>query len=144
MALNSGMPNQSGISTTYIYTAVAPVGTPGPASTPGSALKVFTPSQASTGQQGSATTETLVSAGITIPPVQVVGEIHAGGEADGNLLSAAPTTHGTASSGAPTPGQEPSPAPTTYVANTAAASTGQQPAVTVPFTNAPWAVKTIL
>ena len=148
MALNSGIPNQEGLSTTYIYTAVAPGGTPGPASTPGSSLVVFTPGQASAPggdrQQVAGTTETLIAAGITIPVAQTVSELHTVlNEANGSL-DYDPTPYGTVSAGAPTAGQEPSPMPTLYHFNTAEPSNGQQPAVSTPFTNAGWSVKTVV
>ena len=137
MAINSGIPNQQGLTTQYIYTAVKPAGTPGPASTPGSSLKVFTPGQASTGQQGSATTETLAAAGITIPVMQILSGLHEG-EAGGDATD--PSIYASISSGAPTAGQEPNPVPTVKVA-TGAASTGLQPTQTTPFASSQWSTK---
>ena len=137
MAVNSGVPNQTGLATPYIFTAVAPGGTPPPASEPGSALKVFTPGQASTGVVGSATTETLGAAGITIPVDQLVGELHDGAdEANGTVADPL----GTITASAPTAGVPPTPAPTLKEFS-GAASTGQQPAVTTPFTDTGWATK---
>jgi hypothetical protein len=132
MAINSGIPNQDGLSTQYIFTAVAPGGTPGPASAPASSLKVFTPGQASTGKQGSATTETLAAAGIVVPVQQILGESN---EASGLFADI--------SAGVPTHGQIPSPAPTVKTF-TGAASTGLQPAVTTPFTNSGWGTKSVV
>jgi hypothetical protein len=137
MSINSGVPNQSGLSTPYIFTAVAPGGTPPPASEPGSALKVFVPGQASTGQQGSAATETLGAAGITVPVEQIVGEVQKSGfQANGSLSTAVPVA--TVSAGAPQAGSPPpDPAPTVKEA-TGAASTGNQPSGNTPFSSNQW------
>ena len=131
MAVNSGMPNQTGLATPYIFTAVAPGGTPGPASAPSASLKVYTLGQASTGVVGSATTESIGDAGITVPVNQVVGEIQEAG------------VFGTITASAPTAGVPPTPAPTVKSA-TSAASTGQQPAVSSPFTDGSWTTKSVV
>ena len=138
MSINSGIPNQDGLSTQYIYTAVKPAGSPGPASQPATSIKVFTPGQASTGQQGSATTETLASAGITVPVQQILGESH---EAEaGDAADVSPAIYADISAGAPSAGQPPTPAPTVKVAS-GAASTGNQPTQTTPFTSSQWSTK---
>ena len=138
MAINSGVPNQSGLSTQYIYTGVAS-GTPGPASSQGAGnIKVLTPGQASTGQQTAPSTETIAAAGITIPVQQLLGDLHEG-EAQAQTLA----IYAEVSAGAPTAGQAPTPAPTVKVASSAA-STGQQPAVTTPFTQSGWGTKSVV
>ena len=138
MSINSGIPNQDGLSTQYIYTVAKPSGSPGPASQPSTSIKVFTLGQASTGQQGSATTETLASAGITVPVQQLLGESH---EAEaGDVSDVAPAIYADISAGAPTAGLAPTPAPTVKIAS-GAASTGNQPGQTTPFTSSQWNTK---
>ena len=137
MSVNSGIPNQEGLSQQYIFTSVKPAGAPGPASAQTTALKVFTPGQASNGQQGHPTVETLAAAGLVIPVEQISGEVHT---LDGEANEAAPIVYADIKSGVPVPGQAPNPAPT-MKAGTGTASGGHQPAVTTPFTNAQWATK---
>lgn len=144
MAINSGVPNQSGLASPFVFTAVAPGGTPPPASQPGSALKVYTPGQASAPggdlQQAGPTTETLGAAGITVPVEQVVGELNDVAD-EANETTA--DVLGTVSAGAPTAGVPATPAPTVKEFS-GAASTGQQPVVTTPFTGTGWATKSVV
>lgn len=148
MAINSGVPNQEGLSTTYIFTATFPGGTPNPASEAGSAVKVFTPGQASSpggdAQQAGGTTETLAAAGITVPVEQIVGELHDATDQANGSVNYTPLPLATISAGSPTVGQEPSPAPTVKEFATAENSDGQQPSVTTPFTGTGWSTKSVV
>ena len=130
MAINSGIPNREGITVLDIYTSVSPGGTPGPASTNGAGnVKIYSLPAASTGD-----TQKLpgTTTGPTVPVDQIVGESH---EVSGVFA--------TISAGSPTAGQSPAPAPTVKAAN-GGASTGQQPAVTTPYTDAAWSTKSVV
>lgn len=135
MAINSGIPNQTGLDTTYIFTAAAPGGTPGPASAPASSLLVAVPNQASAAggdaQQVAAATETLASAGITVPVEQILGESQEAG-----LFASIEAS-------APTAGVPPTPAPTVKEF-TGTASDGNQPSVSTPFTGTGWGTKSVV
>ena len=130
MAINSGIPNREGIAALDIYTSVSPGGTPGPASSNGAGnVKIFSLPVASTGDTQHLPSTTT---GPTVPVDQIVGESH---EASGVFA--------TISAGAPAAGQSPDPAPTVKAAN-GGASTGQQPAVTAPFTDSLWSTKSVV
>lgn len=136
MAINSGIPNQDGIATTYIYTGVAAVGAPGPASSQGAGtIKAYSLPAASNSNTNVPPVTTTIP---NVPVMQILGESHELEPMAGGIVT--PGIFADITASAPTAGQAPTPAPTVKVAS-AAAATGQQPAVTTPFTQSGWATK---